>query len=272
MIGYKKNLTGRMGNRLFQYHFMKQLSFKLEIDTFHKNIPDSIWFEDMNEKRVSWNIFRRKIKYTSKDIQNLGKENFLKDIKQSIQKNKLIVLEPSILGELFYEYLFINPNECIKIKEQFRVSDISNDFLNVAIHFRGTDFESWNKDAILDTEYYINSIESITENNKLKFYLFSDDLNLDSYLKTINYLKENNLDFILGDISKEAIYDFYTMSCCDIIISSPSTFSIWAGILGKRKKIIHSEKWIQNRIEENDKFWIDLNNTDNEIYRIWRKI
>ena len=103
--------------------------------------------------------------------------------------------------------------------------------------------------------------------------MFTDDLTLDSYIKILKYLKEKGIEFKIGDTKKEAIYDFQTMTECDIIVSSPSTFSIWAGILGKkRKKIIHSDKWINTRIENNDKFWIDLNNTDNEIYKLWRKI
>ena len=277
MIGFTNKLTGRMGNRLFQYHFMRQLSKKYELETFHLNIPDNIWFESMEEKKLDWNPFRKKVKFKSNEIIALGKDSFLNKIQQAKIEKKVIVLEPPLLGDFFYDYLFFDPNECIQIKEIYKNSNLtkSDNSINIAIHFRGTDFETWNKDAILDLDYYINAIDfsiKFYKDSKLDFYLFTDDLSLDTYTKIINYLEYKNIDFYLGDMSKEPIYDFYTMSECDVIISSPSTFSIWAGVLGKRKKIIHSDNWIKNRIDVNDRFWIDLDKSDNDIYKLWRKL
>lgn len=273
MIGYKKEFTGRMGNRLFQYHFMKQLSIKCDTEYFNSKIPDNKWFDDMNEKKLTWKPFQKKIKFSSKDIISLGKINFLEEVVDAISKNKIIILEPPILGDLFYDYLFTNPNNCIKIKEEYKLSNLdkNDEITNVAIHFRGTDFESWNKDAILDINYYLNAIDFIKEKEtkNLIFHLFTDDLSLDSYKKVIKYLHSQKFMYKLGNMSQEAIFDFYTMSECDIIISSPSTFSIWAGIIGKEKKIIHSEKWINNRINFDDKFWIDLKKSNSDIYKLW---
>jgi len=60
--------------------------------------------------------------------------------------------------------------------------------------------------------------------------------------------------------------DFLDMANSDVLISSPSTFSIWAGILGKRKKVIHSKTWVDYRAKENDIFWINLQKGGNEYY------
>ena len=68
------------------------------------------------------------------------------------------------------------------------------------------------------------------------------------------------------------ISDFAKMTECDYIISSPSTFCICAGFVGRQKKIIHSKKWLENRIKVNDKFWVDLYNGGNEDYSIWRLV
>lgn len=274
MIGYKKKFTGGMGNRLFQYHFMKQLSHYLEVDDFYRETPDRKWFDNMHGKNIKWNPFRKKINFTAKNILELGKDNFLNEIKYELQNKKLIVLEPPILGDFFYEYIFSDPNDFIKIKDKYKLLKLKEDKVHIAVHFRGTDFESWNKDAILDVDYYIDSIDFIRhqESHELVFHPLTDDLTLDSYHQVIQYLNENNLCYQLGNTTQEAIYDFHKMSECDIIISSPSTFSIWAGILGKRKKIIHSEKWINNRLINNDKFWIDIDKSNNKIYKLWEKI
>lgn len=277
MIGFHKKLTGRMGNRLFQYHFLMQVSKKCDIDFFHSKIPDTKWFYDMNAQGSRWNIFKKKVKFTSKNILTLGKDTFLNEVKEVVTSGKIAVLQPPVLGELFFEYLFMNPNEIVKIKNEYKETNLISqpNIVNIAIHFRGTDFEQWNKKAILDLDYYINSISyciDFFKEQQLNFYLFTDDLSMPTYKKTIEYLKDNKSTYHLGDTSREAIYDFYTMSLCDVIISSPSTFSIWAGVLGKNKKIIHSNNWLQNRIKENDKFWVDLDKSDNTIYKLWKRM
>ena len=62
------------------------------------------------------------------------------------------------------------------------------------------------------------------------------------------------------------------MSECDYIISSPSTFCICAGFIGRQKQIIHSKDWVEYRLSKDDKFWIDLNNGGNEDYSLYRLI
>ena len=66
--------------------------------------------------------------------------------------------------------------------------------------------------------------------------------------------------------------DFSVMSECDWIISSPSTFCICAGMVGKEKKIILSKKWVENRKSKNDKFWTELSNGGNNNYKLWELI
>ena len=44
------------------------------------------------------------------------------------------------------------------------------------------------------------------------------------------------------------------------------------GAIGKRKNIIHSKEWIENRLAKKDKFWVDLYNEGNEDYRLWRAV
>ena len=91
----------------------------------------------------------------------------------------------------------------------------------------------------------------------------------------VEYLKQNNRKVIFGENTSNRnnyIKDFSTISECDYIISSPSTYCIAAGFIGKDKKINHSENWIHNRVDADDKFWVDLNNGGNSDYSIWRLI
>ena len=145
---------------------------------------------------------------------------------------------------------------------------------SVAIHFRGTDFFGWNPDAVLGEDYYMNALSEI-ENDVESFYIFTDDETLPSYKGVVEYLNQNNRKVIFGENTANRnnyIKDFSTISECDYIISSPSTYCIAAGFIGKEKKIIHSEKWIHNRVDVDDKFWVDLNNGGNSDYSIWRLV
>jgi hypothetical protein len=60
------------------------------------------------------------------------------------------------------------------------------------------------------------------------------------------------------------------MSQCDVLISSPSTFAIFAGIIGKQKKIIHNKAWLDYATNRNDPFWVNLCQTDHPYYSLWK--
>ena len=44
------------------------------------------------------------------------------------------------------------------------------------------------------------------------------------------------------------------MSLCNTLISTPSTFSIWSGIIGKGTKIIHNKEWAYKHVDDS-LFW-----------------
>ena len=196
-----------------------------------------------------------------------GYEYFSGDVLGSDQHGNLS-LKPC-LGEKFFDCHSISTRSIFELKEKPKIETES-----VAIHFRGTDFFGWNPDAVLGEDYYMNALSEI-ENDVESFYIFTDDETLPSYKGVVEYLNQNNRKVIFGENTANRnnyIKDFSTISECDYIISSPSTYCIAAGFIGKEKKIIHSEKWIHNRVDVDDKFWVDLNNGGNSDYSIWRLV
>lgn len=173
------------------------------------------------------------------------------------------------LGDKFYS------DDKTKTRDIFKLKNIPNVPADTcAIHFRGSDFFTWNPKSILNVEYYYDSIDIIKDKIK-NFVLFTDDENLKSYNEIKNFLEKNNINFFVGDNTSNRqnyINDFSYMSECDWIISSPSTFCICAGFIGKKKNIIHSKEWVEYRIESEDKFWIDLYNGGNDNYKLWRTV
>tara|TARA_R110000824_G_scaffold66016_3_gene171545 strand:+ start:4374 stop:5093 length:720 start_codon:yes stop_codon:yes gene_type:complete len=173
------------------------------------------------------------------------------------------------LGDKFYDSTQLSTRAVFQLKKKPSVMHGT-----CAIHFRGTDFYSWNSQAVLSYEYYYKSIEEVKDYVS-QFAVFTDDRNLESFVRVKDKLNTEGFKVIEGQNTHDRkfyIEDFSYMTECDWIISSPSSFCVAAGFIGKHKKIIHCEQWIENRIEEKDKFWIDLYNGGNNDYFIWRLI
>ena len=214
------------------------------------------------------------LKLSSKDILRQTPEGFLKFISEELSVGRLIIFKPPLLGELFFDYLFYDPNDFVKIKQKyFKPFDFdAQSRLLVAVHFRGTDFPDWNETAALKFPYYREAISFCLEffrADQPMFRLFTDDLRYPTFLQTIQFLQSGGIDFTLGDTIAPPVFDLYSMSQCDVVISTPSTFSIWGGCLGKRKKIIHDKKWMEYSVARNDTFWVKLAESGSPYYSLW---
>ena len=199
-----------------------------------------------------------------------GHEHFGGDILNGSQLGEVELLP--CLGENFFQIRHVPTRSIFKLKNK---PDIPGG--TCAIHFRGKDFHSWNAKAVLSPEYYYNSIEEVLGECSL-FILFTDDLSLPSFNNVKSLLEQTKIPFRVGAQSgterhsNTYIDDFAEMSECDYIISSPSTFCISAGFIGKNKKIIHSHEWVVSRAELNDTFWEGLLHGGNEDYSIWKLV
>ena len=171
------------------------------------------------------------------------------------------------LGEKFFEKNPLNSVKTFQLNSQSELIE-----KKCSIHFRGTDFHTWNPDSILPHEYYISAIEEISGEVD-NFVLLTDDQNLESYKKTLEFLESRKICYSKGENTSDRERfktDFVTMCGSDFIISSPSTFCISAGFSHKRKKIIHSKSWITSRILQRDNFWVNLWEGGNDNYKIWK--
>ena len=175
----------------------------------------------------------------------------------------------SCLGEKFFEW------NTVSTRSIFQLTDIPEvPKATCAVHFRGTDFYSWNPAAVLDYSYYNDSID-VVKDDAHHFRLFTDDYSLPSFCGAVEKLEKEHIGFDLGENTADRrhfINDFSYMTECEYIISSPSTFCMTAGFIGRKKKIIHSKNWVEDRVGKNDIFWVDLLNDGNEDYSIWRLV
>jgi hypothetical protein len=276
MLGIQKLSPGRMGNRLFHYHFLRQIAQKTGIQFFHIQFPEETYFYQMGKRPRGFSLFKKTIEITSREVIQYKPTGFIQFLMEEHQKGADIVFSPPMLGEVFFDYLFFDPNEFVKIKDRFQIdfNHPQEKAVRVGLHFRGTDFPAWNQHAALNFEYYRKAVQFCLDyygKEEISFALFTDDAAYPAYVSTLEFLKSIQKENIfMGDKTDLPIFDFYKMSQCDVLISSPSTFAIFAGIIGKQKKIIHNKAWLDYATNRNDPFWVNLCQTDHPYYSLWK--
>jgi hypothetical protein len=253
--------SGGLGNRLFHLNLLGQLAYLTEQEFVYESNKDL----GIIEKAVKEpGVLRRALRRQNIDSAQLAlalstKKN--QEIFAVKYKYRDVKLKPPMLGEYFFDSCFTDPKNIVKF---VNASQIKQNY--IAVHIRGGDFRSWNPKAILEYEYYTKAIlhaENLLGSETQKI-LFTDDISNPN----VRRIKENfNAETRFSNQTLEGdVIDFLDMANSEVLISSPSTFSIWAGILGKRKKVIHSKTWVDYRAKENDIFWINLQNGGNEYY------
>jgi hypothetical protein len=258
---------GGLGNRLFTYNFILQLCAKLNVDHFF-NFNESFSAISLRPKRKNVrDIFATQFNWDKNETEVKDLES---EIEAKFRNNNSLKLRGSFLGETFFEYTRIKPSQLLNFQNNFsQTCAVSNNNLVIAAHFRGGDFKTWNPDAILSPRYYIEVIDSILDDYrgaKFCLKLISDDRNLNSLAQVQE--RYSNTPLCLHNKSEGSLEDdFMSMVSSNFLISSPSTFAIWAGILSESASIYHSKIWVEKRSKLNDTFWRELYNGHSEFYK-----
>mgnify|MGYP001159589002 FL=1 len=300
------DFCGQLGNHILTMNNLIQLSELLKVPyQNNSNIIQKYFDVKYNKYKDRDNFTSYSTLLNSRQLVKIfdNEPKFILDNLLDYSKKGHIVVTQPFLGELFFRYNVVNPNDFIQLKPQYMFNSYtnSNDVI-IGIHIR--DMGSWNNrhEGVSDLKpsYYINSIKhclenkeelcSINKKNNLLFILVGatsnkqstlgekcDVSNYPPYIESEKFLKENNIKYEYGTTTKypiqSCIYDWSQLSECDVIISSAGTFAISAGIFGKQnKKIIHSKEWVEYAANKYDTFWKDLYDGGNEYYKLWKLI
>lgn len=260
-IGFIKHPTGRLGNIVLQYIFLKEMAFYIDAPVFHGNLYGSEFFEDFERTNHYYRyriLERTHVHYGAEDIEKNGIKDFCEQLKNT---DDIIILEPPLLG-FTWETMFAPVDKMLKLKSAVKKSYINyDDFFTIAIHFRGSDFLEWDSNAYYDKEYYIKAIEYCLKQYTVIpkiFMLYADDLEMDAYNDVLGYLEFKKEKVYKADPDRNLGKEIYNMSKADILISSPSTFAVIASLLANNQIIIHKKEWIDYCIERGDRFWMEI--------------
>ncbi len=272
-------ITGGLGNQMFQYAAAKALSLhlhaelKLDIQSFKREILPELDVERNFELTAFKEFdFQEASKDEIRELQKeslLGKklEKIIPPYKRRVYSEKDFSFDPNFFKakypvyirghrqseQYFYPYreqikqIFVLPE--IIFNNVFAMGEKMKFENSLAVHVRRGDFLrlpiilDWH--GVLEKNYYAKGIEIIRDKvDNLKIYYFSDDID---WIKK-ELLPEFPGEIISESISKNHYQDFYLMSQCKHNIIANSSFSWWAAWLNnhKDKKVIAPKKWFNN--------------------------
>jgi len=267
------NLTGGLGNQMFQYALGKYLAVNNNVELkFH--FTRSLF----NTKRpFELDIFDTKVNFASdNDLKKFGivknkilnRILYLLDERFGFQINNKIITErmpytfnlsvPSLKDNIYLQGFWADERYFNKIKNilqkdftfskkldmrNIKILNIIKRTNSISIHVRRTDFITKTSNNFIGVEYYKNSINKILKSVKCPtFFIFSDDI---KWCKK-NFETSFPTFFISHNTGKNSYKDMQLMSNCKHNIIANSTFSWWGSWLNNNvnKILIKPEKFL----------------------------
>lgn len=263
--------SGGLGNQMFQYALYRSLIFAgkqavfdtsyYKHETVHSGYEIEKCFgikvgEDKNDHfNVVWKFFYSLMARTKKySFHNIIMENPQKILDINFVQNKAVLFGywqsenyfKTLKNELISELKFQNISEKSQIMARKMRKENS-----IAIHVRRGDYLKTTQYMNLsETNYYNRAIDYINEHiTNPQYYVFSDEIDWCKKNMKLPQDKTTYVDFNTGTRSYE---DMYLISCSKNAILANSSFSWWAGYLGKHDIVIRPSKYKVNWSKEQD--------------------
>lgn len=272
-------ITGGLGNQMFQFATAKALSLhldtdlKLDLQSFKREILPELEvprnfeltaFKNFEYKEATVNEIKS---FNSNNIINKKIEKLFPAHKRKIYTESAYIFDKNFFKTNAPVYIkghrqsekYFKPYTK-EIKKIYELKDILMEEVkelgkeiskqnSVSIHIRRGDYLrlpiilDWH--GVLEKEYYFNAIKIIQSKiPNLKIFYFSDD---------VNWVNKELMPTYPGtivseNISKTHYHDFYLMQSCKNQIIANSSFSWWAGWLNPNpdKMVVAPKKWFNN--------------------------
>lgn len=253
-VGLKSLPRGRVGNLLFVENVLRQIEKTFGIPSFHirKGLKGYVKRESFLPLRNPRRFDKEISAHELKQMNRIQLKQYISEF--DFQKNNLII-PGELLGDFYSQFTFHPPRDMFKIGHGIATKSVNKEHVEAAIHFRGKDFFSWNINAILTTDFYMNAIdyiESKCQGIKIEWTVHTDDETLESFKHVCERLSINYKP-------SAPIRDFRKLARSDFLVCSPSTFCIWASFLNPYvKEVIHNYDWVKRQSSEGDKFWNEI--------------
>ena len=278
------NLTGGLGNQLFQYALGRYLAIKWDAelvidDTFYKSQPTGVTprryelDKFATQLRIVTDSERRYLKrYTNRYLRYLQKYISLPSRYKYVREplDKLLLEVRDLSGDLFLdgfwqsERYFAGVEDIIRhdLIPNFDFSDQEKEVMasmqntaSVSLHVRRGDYvtnpltSAWH--GICGLDYYrdaIGVIESRIESPH--YFVFSDDM----AWATANLQIDKPVTYVSHNDETTAVNDLMLMASCQHHIIANSSFSWWGAWLNPKKEkwVVRPKMWLEQLPHMND--------------------
>jgi hypothetical protein len=260
------NLTGNLGNHMWQYAVCRTIAEKLGYDWGINSTPSHDYFNGANQMDFMDVDFGKPVKgienqyhetwlhYQHADNVNI---TMLNESLYDIKDNTILLGDNGAKGGIYQsEDYIIDRKE--DIKRWFKINHQKrNEFDGVllgkgiildddlcVINFRGGEYKSI-PNVLLRKKYWADAITWMKGINKnMKFLLITDDVQC----------AKSYMPFDIPAIHMNIGFDFYVVNQAKYLIISNSTFGWWAAWLNDNaKKIIAPKYWARHNVS--DGYW-----------------
>lgn len=254
-LGFANRPTGRFGNQLFQYYFLARFARATNSSKFHPPFLGKEMFENFGLQIGNYaaSIGMPSTRLSIEQLKEFKWSDLIQFTEAQFNSGRKVILPTGILDYCFYEDQPDSIETIFRSKKKYQEVGFHRE--SIALHFRGTDFHNWNEAAVMDAEYYFKALDSLREKidvDEYRIELFTDDPSHSTVKKILRYPK------VHLSTEKNYLKAFLQISRSNVLVSSPSTYAYWAGVLGNKKIIINSSSWINSEIEKGDKFWMPV--------------
>jgi hypothetical protein len=260
------NLTGNLGNHLWQYAVCRTIANKLGYDWGINPNPSHDYHNGQSQMTFMEADFGKEVSGITSEFHELWRTihhvdevniTMLDDRLYNVDDNTILLGHNGAKGGIYQSEDYIIDNKS-NIRNWFKIKDESkqrydeiltnmdivlDDNLCV-INFRGGEYRSI-PNVLLRKKYWADAINHmLTLNNNMKFLLITDDINCaNSYMP-----------FPIRAIHVDIGFDYYVVNQAKWLIISNSTFGWWAAWLNENvNKVIAPKYWARHNVS--DGYW-----------------
>lgn len=260
-------ITGGLGNQLFTYtrlaSYAHQHGFNLQIDgSIAERVlgrkPDLFDFKLLGEKQINADAFSpsaiqiERILWRSRFSRALSKRHHEPLLgKSALSKKSLDGWKVRGFFQDFRvaeDFIKVFGKNAFTLKEEtsqlIRMSEELKRQSVVAIHVRRGDYLNYQDSfGLLCSDYYLEAIKTLSKRREFSsVMIFTDSPELVEDLRSQIRLKSQVIEPSALSTSETMIL----MSRCSGLVTSNSTFSFWAGVLGDDLKVVIPNPWFKS--------------------------
>ena len=246
---------GGFGNRVLTYLTIRHLARTARARYFFTDPDDRGVIRGIHRPQKGRPLFGREAVFRAADT---ARDGFLEEVISLVSSGTWVSFKGPLLGEVLARFARIDSRELTALTATQCSGHLSEAASKnvLALHLRAGDFRLWEPAAILPAEYYIAAVDSISGLSPDSWHarLCIDDRTHPALEEVVNHLSSRGFSLSEVECPNPFMCDLAAMAQAEVLVSSPSTFALVAGLLGA-PRVIHSKKWVENRVSREEDFW-----------------